>query len=80
MSVTAKVSINLNESLLMSVEKALKPEAETPSSDRSTTVIVVDNSQLVISTIANDVSALRANLNSYLRWVEGILGIMNGLE
>lgn len=79
-SVKAKVTIQLDETLLSSVEKALKPETETPSSDRSNTVVEITNGQLGITTDARDTSALRASLNSYLRWVEGIQGIMDGLE
>lgn len=79
-SVKAMVSIQLDKSLLSSIEKALKPETETPSSDRSNTIVEIKDDQLVISTEASDTSALRASLNSYLRWVEGIQGIMDGLE
>ena len=79
-SVKATVSIQLDKSLLSSIEQALKPETETPSSDRSNTVVEVKDDQLVITTAASDSSALRASINSYLRWVEGIQGIMDGLE
>ena len=79
-SVKAKVTISLGKSLVSSVEKALRPETESPSSDRSSTVIEVMDDEIVITTEASDTSALRASLNSYLRWVEGIQGIMADLE
>ena len=79
MSVNAIVTIILENDLLESVRLALEPEAKTPSSDRSSTVIKVSDNKLVLMTDANDVSALRANLNSYLRWVEGIQGIVDNL-
>jgi tRNA threonylcarbamoyladenosine modification (KEOPS) complex Pcc1 subunit len=79
-SVHAVVTIILDHELLESARLALEPEAKTPSSDRSSTVIEVSDNQLVLTTDANDVSALRANLNSYLRWVEGIQGIVDNLE
>ncbi len=78
--VKAIIRIKLGDDLLESVGKALKPETETPSSERSNTVIDVIEGQIVLETDANDVSALRANLNSYLRWVEGIQGIVDSLE
>ncbi len=80
MSVNAVVLIDLDPNLLESIQLALEPEAKTPSSDRSSTSISVSDNQLVLKTDANDVSALRANLNSYLRWVEGIQGIVDNLE
>ena len=80
MSVNAVVTIILDKDLLESARIALEPEAKTPSSDRSSTSIDVTDDQLVLTTEANDVSALRANLNSYLRWVEGIQGIVDSSE
>jgi tRNA threonylcarbamoyladenosine modification (KEOPS) complex Pcc1 subunit len=79
-TIKAKVTISLDSDLLDSVRLALEPETSTPSSDRSTTSIDVAGELLVINTDADDVSALRANLNSYLRWVDGIQGIIDGLE
>ncbi len=80
MSVNAVVKIILDHDLLESVQLALEPEAKTPSSDRSSTTIDVSVNQLVLHTAANDVSALRASLNSYLRWVEGIRGIIDNID
>ena len=80
LSVYAVVTITLDDSLLEAVRLALEPEVKTPSSDRSTTSIDVSLDRLVLKTDANDVSALRASLNSYLRWVEGIQGIVDNLE
>ena len=78
--VKAKITIKLESDVLFPVQKALRPETETPSSDRSNTDIKVEGNQLILFTDASDVSALRASLNSYLRWVDGIQGIMEGLE
>ena len=79
-SVNAVVMIDFEPDVLKSIQLALEPEAQTPSSDRSSTTISVSDHNLVIETDANDVSALRASLNSYLRWVEGIQGIVDNLE
>ena len=79
-SVNVKVTIKLDHDLLQSIQLALEPEVNTPSSDRSSTNIDVSSGQLVLQTEASDVSALRANLNSYLRWVEGIQDILGDIE
>jgi len=75
--VSAKVSILLDPDLLDAVETALIPETESPSSKRSRTEVRIQGNQLVIETFASDTTALRASLNSYLRWVQGIQGIIN---
>ena len=77
--VSAKVSILLDQELLDAVETALIPEAESPSSKRSRTEVRIQGNQLVIETFASDTTALRASLNSYLRWVQGIQGIVDVL-
>ena len=75
--VSAKVSIDLDPDLLDAVKTALIPEAESPSSERSRTEVKIQGNELVIETFASDTTALRASLNSYLRWVQGIQGIVD---
>ena len=75
--VSAKVSILMDSDLLDAVKTALIPEAESPSSERSRTEVSIQDNELVIKTIASDTTALRASLNSYLRWVQGIQGIVD---
>jgi tRNA threonylcarbamoyladenosine modification (KEOPS) complex Pcc1 subunit len=54
---------------------ALKPELETGLSDRSKVVLERSPRGLVIKVAADDVTALRAAVNSYLYWVQGIMDI-----
>lgn len=54
---------------------ALKPELETGLSDRSSVVLERSPKGLVIRVAADDVTALRAAVNSYLYWVQGIMDI-----
>jgi len=75
--VSATVSIELDSDLLDAINTALVPEAESPSSERSKTEIRILGNELVIKTFASDTTALRASLNSYLRWVQGIQGIVD---
>ena len=78
--VSAVIKIELNNKLLGVIETALVPEAETPSSDRSKTEVMIEENYLVIVTRASDTTALRASLNSYLRWVDGIQNIVEIIE
>ena len=78
--VSAVIKIELNDKLLGVIETALVPEAETPSSDRSKTEVMIEENYLVIVTRASDTTALRASLNSYLRWVDGIQNIVEIIE
>ena len=75
--ISAKVNIVLNPDLLDAMKTALIPEAESPSSERSRTEVRIQDNELVIETVASDTTALRASLNSYLRWVQGIQGIVD---
>ena len=79
-AVLAVIKIELNNKLLGVIETALVPEAETPSSDRSKTNVMIENNYLVIQTQASDTTALRASINSYLRWVDGIQNIVESIE
>ena len=79
-AVSAVIKIELNDKLLGVIETALVPEAETPSSDRSKTEVMIEENYLVIVTRASDTTALRASLNSYLRWVDGIRNIVEIIE
>jgi len=79
-TVVAITKIELEERLLGVIETALGPEADTPSSDRSETQIQVEDNFLVIKTQATDTTALRASINSYLRWVNGIQNIVENIE
>ncbi len=74
--VVSVVKLELDKKLLDAIDIALQPESESPSSERSKTSISIDNEHLIITTYASDTTALRASLNSYLRWVEGIQNIV----
>ena len=78
--IVAIIKIELDGELLDIIETALSPETKTPSSDRSETIVKVENNELIIQTRASDTTALRASLNSYLRWVEGIRNIVDSIE
>jgi KEOPS complex subunit Pcc1 len=74
--VVSEIKLELDERLLQAIDVALQPESESPSSERSKTSIKIKGNHLIIKTVASDTTALRASLNSYLRWVEGIQNIV----
>jgi tRNA threonylcarbamoyladenosine modification (KEOPS) complex Pcc1 subunit len=52
---------------------ALSPETQSGPSDRATTKVSIRDSVLVIEVEANDITALRAAMNSYIAWVSACL-------
>ena len=74
--VVSVIKLELDEKLLQAIDVALQPESESPSSERSKTSICIEDEHLIITTYASDTTALRASMNSYLRWVEGIQNIV----
>jgi tRNA threonylcarbamoyladenosine modification (KEOPS) complex Pcc1 subunit len=54
---------------LQVVLQALKPETETSSTHRSKVIMTAEGQSLVLDFRANDTSALRAAINSYLRLI-----------
>lgn len=77
---TAEVRIELSDDLIDIIIRALKPEIDSPSSERSSTEILVDKKSIVIRIVASDTTALRASLNSYLRWIHGIFDMVEKLD
>ncbi len=52
---------------------ALNPETKSGPSDRATTRVSIRDSVLVIEIEANDITSLRAAMNSYIAWVSACL-------
>ena len=71
---TATLTLDLEDSHMIEILfSALKPETESVPSDRATTHILKDKNQLTINIDANDLTALRAAMNSFLAWISGSL-------
>lgn len=67
-----RVTIRLNlasKDLVETLLKALQPETKKPTTSRSKVYIEGKDKQLILQIHAKDTSALRAALNSYLRWI-----------
>ena len=69
-----------SEQVLKTVFNALKPETLSAPTRRSKTYIEVNGKTLTLKFEAKDTTALRAALNSYLRWIRLIVEILDFLE
>ncbi len=78
--VFAEVTIDVPGDLVDVIEGSLVPEVEQPTSERSKVEVVAREGKLVIRIEASDVAALRAAVNSYLRWVGAILDVVDSVE
>ena len=58
-----------SEDQLKVVLEALKPETTAPSTRRSKVQMKAEGDSLTLNFEARDTSALRAAINSYLRWI-----------
>jgi tRNA threonylcarbamoyladenosine modification (KEOPS) complex Pcc1 subunit len=71
----AKILIDAPRSVAEIIISSLKPELESGISDRSNVVIEVSVKGLIVKVVADDMVALRAAVNSYLYWIQGIMDI-----
>ncbi len=63
--------------------QALQPETKTAPVARSKVQVVGEGRNLILSFEAKDTSALRAAINSYLRWVhltKDVVGLLMALD
>ena len=77
---SAEIHVMVPEEVVEAVLDALSPEVESPSSERSSTDVQrgVDGISIIME--ASDTTAMRAAVNSYLRWVKGILDMLSKIE
>lgn len=79
----AEATINIefkSEKILETVFNSLKPETLSAPTKRSRAHIWVNGKTLMIKFEARDTTALRAALNSYLRWIKLIVEIIQFLD
>ncbi len=78
---TSKISIELPSKKMVEILlKALLPETRRSVTSRSKVFVEGIGKRLVIKVQAKDLTALRATLNSYLRWVTLIVDICRATE
>ncbi len=77
MNAKATISINISsDKHLSSLLNALKPETKK-SGNRSKVNIDKNGSLIILNVEANDTVALRAALNTYLRWIGSVIGVLD---
>ena len=69
-----------SEELAKILYSALLPETESIPSERATTSVSVKGSSLVVEIIANDLTAMRAALNSYVAWISACLRTIDSIN
>ncbi|MGY5860548.1 MAG: KEOPS complex subunit Pcc1 [Candidatus Thorarchaeota archaeon] len=59
---------------------ALLPETESIPSDRATTRVSVRGSSLIVEIVANDLTAMRAALNSFVAWISACMQTIDSID
>ena len=75
----ATVHVDVPEGISDIVDESLAPEVERPTSERSNVTVSAEKGEVIISIETSDVVALRATINSYLRWVGAILDVVEAV-
>jgi tRNA threonylcarbamoyladenosine modification (KEOPS) complex Pcc1 subunit len=70
----------MSEKRLNALMHALTPEINKQITTRSKTTLTKEHQFLVLNVEANDTIALRAALNSYLRWINSATSVLETLE
>jgi tRNA threonylcarbamoyladenosine modification (KEOPS) complex Pcc1 subunit len=71
----AKIHIDASSDVVQIIISSLQPELESGISDRSKIVIEASETGIIVDVVADDMVALRAAVNSYLYWIQGIMDI-----
>ena len=74
---SAEIHVDVPDEMVEAIMNALSPEIDSPSSERSSTDVRKTDDGILIVTEASDTTAMRAAVNSYLRWVQGILDMLS---
>ncbi len=80
-SARAEIAIELSSKRhAEAIHKALKPETRHSIGPRSRVAVLLIGRTLRIDVFAKDVPALRAAVNSYLRWVSGSATLIQAVD
>ena len=71
----AKIHVDAPGDVVNIIISSLQPEFESGISDRSKVVIQASETGITVDIVAGDMVALRAAVNSYLYWIQGIIDI-----
>lgn len=74
MEIQARIKISISDSnLFRALYSALKPESERAPTERSTVKIIKETNFIIINISTNDLTSLRASINSYFKWLKAII-------
>jgi len=74
MEIQARIEISVSDSeLSRALYLALKPESERAPTERSISKIIKENNFIIINISTNDLTSLRASINSYFKWLKAII-------
>ncbi|MEM1574423.1 MAG: KEOPS complex subunit Pcc1 [Nitrososphaerota archaeon] len=76
----AKIIFNIPEKEASIILKSLLPEIMNPATNRSKINLLIRNGELLMDIEAKDMTALRAALNSYIRWINMIIETLGVIE
>jgi len=79
----ASATVNLkiaSEKRIELILESLRPEVNDHHSARSSVDLEINGPFLVLKVEARDTTALRASLNTYLRWIDSTLRVLKLLE
>lgn len=80
MKANASIRINLlSQEFLPSLLRALIPEIKKVS-NRAKVKIDIDQSMIILNVEAQDTIALRASLNTYLRWISSAIEVLEVIK
>ena len=75
---TCRIQVDTSPIPANIVKQALEPELDSDYGQRATTKLEAQSTNNIIITIKSpDITALRATMNSMLRWIEMITSILN---
>jgi tRNA threonylcarbamoyladenosine modification (KEOPS) complex Pcc1 subunit len=83
MAINAKMSVHVkfhNLDQLTAAIAALTPEINSPVTHRSNVDLQVFDCSLILTVNAEDTVALRAAVNTYLRWIASTVNIVEVIE
>jgi len=81
MKAKAKIRLRFpSQRQLDTVFEALKPEVDKQAAMRSKACLEKEREFLILKVEAEDTVALRAALNSYLRWIDSVALVLEVLE
>jgi tRNA threonylcarbamoyladenosine modification (KEOPS) complex Pcc1 subunit len=73
--IEAVIKINVTSKLADILQQSLNPEIKSLTSERSIISISKIKDVIIVKINAGDVTALRAAVNSYLYWIQGIIDL-----